>query len=307
MGTAILSEGCDAATRGAGLASGASGDRSAEQVTALTKCLGEVVGTYLLVLFGLGVVHVAVLIGGMGGIWSIAVVWGIAIMLACYTVGGMSGAHLNPAITFALAAWGRFSWRLVVPYMLAQLIGAFLAAATLFVLFQPYLAAKETAKGVVRGAPGSEVTAMCYGEYFPSPGPIADDPGQYSPKAHARLRGLVSWPAAFLAEALGTLVLAFVVFAVTDEGNRLVPPRGLGPVFIGLTVTGLISFIAPLTQACFNPARDIGPRLFAYFAGWGEIALPGPDGAAFLAVYVLAPTLGAILGAGLYRRLFAAA
>jgi glycerol uptake facilitator protein len=269
------------------------------------KWLGEFVGTYLLILFGLGAVHAAVLIGAQSGIWQIAVVWGVAIMVASYSVGAASGAHINPAITLALAVWQRFSWRLVIPYLTAQLAGAFVAAATLFVLFSPYLAAKEQAKGVVRGQPGSEVAAMCYGEYFPSPGPISNDPASYSQDAHARLNRFVSEPAAFLAEFLGTLILAFVVFAVTDERNTSAPPRGLAPVFIGLTVSALISFIAPLTQACFNPARDFGPRLFAYFAGWGSVALPGPQGTGFLTVYILAPILGAVVGAGFYRCLLA--
>lgn len=270
-----------------------------------TRWLGEFIGTYLLVLFGLGVVHAAVPTGAQSGLWQIAVVWGVAIMVASYSVGAVSGAHINPAITLALAIWKRFSWRLVIPYLTAQLAGAFVAAATLFVLFNPYLAAKEQAKGVVRGQPGSEVTAMCYGEYFPSPGPISDDPAPYSQDAHARLNRFVSEPTACLAEFLGTLILAFVVFAVTDERNASAPPRGLGPVFIGLTVSALISVIAPLTQACFNPARDFGPRLFAYFAGWGSVALPGPRGTGFLTVYILAPILGAVVGTGLYRCLFA--
>jgi glycerol uptake facilitator protein len=124
--------------------------------------LGECIGAYLLVLFGLGAVHAAVLIGVPNGIWQIAIVWGVAIVAASYAVGAASGAHINPAITIAFAVWRRFPWRLVVPYVTAQLAGAFVAAATLFVLFSPFLAAKEQAKRVVRGQPGSEVTAMYY-------------------------------------------------------------------------------------------------------------------------------------------------
>jgi glycerol uptake facilitator protein len=108
---------------------------------------------------------------------------------------------------------------------------------------------------------------------------------------------------AFGAEVLGALILALSVFALTDPRNRAAPAARLAPVFIGLTVAVLISVIAPLTQACFNPARDFGPRLFACFAGWGTIAIPGPNGIGFLTVYVLAPTLGAVLGGGLYLRL----
>ncbi len=270
-----------------------------EQPTLSKKCLAEFLGTYLLILLGCGAVHASVLTGAQSGLWQVAIVWGIAIMLAIYTVGAVSGAHINPAITLALAVWGRFPWRSVLPYVLAQLIGAFLAAATLFVLFNPYLKAREQEKHVVRGSPGSEITAMCYGEYFPSPGPLSNAEGPYSVDAHERLNVLVSEPTAFCAELLGTLVLAMVVCAVTDERNSAAPPGRLAPVFIGLTVSGLISVIAPLTQACFNPARDFGPRLFAFLAGWGSIALPGARGAGFLTVYIIAPILGAIIGSGL--------
>jgi glycerol uptake facilitator protein len=266
------------------------------------KCLAECVGTYLLVLLGCGVVHASVLTGAQSGLWQVAVVWGIAIMLAIYTVGAVSGAHINPAMTLAFAVWGRFRWRSVAPYILAQLAGAFLAAATLFVIFNPYLTARERERQVVRGQPGSEVTAMCYGGYFPSPGPLSNASGPYSLDAHERLNAMVSEPVAFVAELLGTLVLAMVVFAVTDDRNRDAAASRLAPVFIGLTVSALISVIAPLTQACFNPARDFGPRLFALFAGWGAIALPGPRGTGFLTVYILAPILGAVIGAGLYTR-----
>jgi glycerol uptake facilitator protein len=271
-----------------------------EHPTLGKKCLAEFLGTFLLILFGCGAVHASVLTGAQSGLWQVAIVWGIAIMLAVYTVGAVSGAHINPAITLAFAVWGRFPWRSVLPYVLAQLTGAFLAAATLFLLFNSYLKAREQEKHVVRGSPGSEITAMCYGEYFPSPGPLSNAEGPYSVDAHERLNVLVSEPTAFIAELLGTLVLAMVVFAVTDERNSAAPPSRLAPVFIGLTVSGLISVIAPLTQACFNPARDFGPRLFAFLAGWGSIALPGARGSGFLTVYIIAPILGAIVGSGLY-------
>jgi glycerol uptake facilitator protein len=268
--------------------------------TLLKKCLAEALGTYVLILLGCGAVHASVLTGAQSGLWQVAIVWGVAIMLAIYTVGAISGAHINPAITVAFAVWGQFPKREVVPYVLAQLTGAFLAAASLFVLFNPYLKAREQEKQVIRGEPGSEITAMCYGEYFPSPGPLSNAEGPYSVDSHQRLNALVSEPTAFAAEFLGTLLLAMVVVAVSDERNRGAPPAGLAPVFIGLTVAALISVIAPLTQACFNPARDFGPRLFAFLAGWGAVALPGPRGTGFLTVYIVAPILGAIAGSGLY-------
>src|SRR5260370_6037136 len=106
------------------------------------RCLAETVGTFLLVFFGCGAVHVAILTGALSGLWQVAIVWAVAIMLAIYVVGGISGAHINPAITIALAAWGRFRRDRVLPYILSQLAGAIVAAAVLFILYGPLLAEK---------------------------------------------------------------------------------------------------------------------------------------------------------------------
>jgi len=265
------------------------------------RCFAEVVGTFILVFFGCGAVHAAVLTGAQSGLWQVAIVWGVAIAAAAYVVGGISGSHINPAVTIALAAWGRFSWKDVLPYVSAQLVGAFLAAAALFAVYAPFLSERENDLRVTRGQTGSEVTAMCYGEYFPNPGLTSTTP-LYVEGNHEGLSELVPHWSAFAIEVLGTALLALVVFATTDERNLPRPISQLAPVFIGLTVAILISVIAPLTQACFNPARDFGPRLFAFLAGWGTVAIPGPNGIGFVTVYVIAPAVGAVLGGGLYTR-----
>jgi glycerol uptake facilitator protein len=265
-------------------------------------CIAEILGTFLLVFFGCGAVHTAVLTGAQSGLWQVAIVWGVAIMIAIYICGGISGAHINPAITLAFAVWGGFPFRRVLPYVGSQLLGAVLAAATLFVIYQPQLKAHEDALRVQRGQPGSELTCMCYCEFFPNPGGKGNT-SLYMRQDSARLREIVPLHAAFIAEVLGTLILALAVFAVIDSRNHAAPPAALAPVFIGLTVAILISVIAPLTQACFNPARDFGPRLFAVsLGGWGKVAFPGPNGIHCLTVYLLAPVAGALLGGGLYQR-----
>jgi glycerol uptake facilitator protein len=268
----------------------------------LTRSAAEVLGTFILVLFGCGSVHVAVLTGDLN-LGQVALVWATAIMLAIYTVGGISGAHINPAMTLAFATWGQFAWRDVPAYIGGQLVGAMLAAGALYGLFNPMLEEKEHAKSVERGKPGSEITAMCYGEYFPNPGKLGGGPGPYDAKEHVYYNSFVSPQAAFLAEFLGTAILALVVFALVDARNPVTPQARLAPVFIGLTVAILICVIAPLTQACFNPARDFGPRLVAWAAGWGEIALPGQRSPGFLTVYIIAPSAGAIAGGGVYTSL----
>lgn len=261
------------------------------------KCIAEMLGTFILVFFGIGTVHAAVLTGAQQGLWQVAVVWGAVISLVIYATGSVSGAHMNPAMTLSFAVFRGFPWRQVPGYVLSQLLGAFLAAAVLYSLFCGALSQFEAAHGIIRGQAGSELSAMVYGEYFPNPSVAASLPW---------MARAVSLTQAMLAEGIGSAFLAFFVFAVTDARNRSGPGKRLTPVFIGLTVSIIISVVAPLTQAGLNPARDFGPRLFAYWAGWGPIAIPGPRGG-FLTVYVLSPLAGAILGSALYQYAIAAA
>ena len=265
--------------------------------------IGEVVGTFILIFFGCGAVHAAVLFGAQAGLWQVAIVWGVAIMLAIHAVGAISGAHINPAITLALFCWDGFLRQRVLPYIAAQMLGAFLAAACLFALFSPMLREVEQRKGVVRGQPGSEITATCYGEYYPAPGGLASGSDPYSPEQHAELKKTVTHGIAFFAELLGTAILAVMVFALGEQRNRLAPQHNMSGIFVGLTVAVLISVIAPLTQACFNPARDFGPRLFAALAGWGPVALPLGSDWSWLTVYILAPCVGAVIGGGFYKKI----
>ncbi|MEY2879839.1 MAG: Glycerol uptake facilitator protein, partial [Verrucomicrobiota bacterium] len=167
-------------------------------------------------------------------------------------------------------------------YLAAQFAGAFAAAAVLHGMFAGPLAAYETAHALVRGAPGSEATAMIFGEFFPNPGGKPLD---------ATARALVSPGAAFGIEVIGTAALVLVIFCVTDPRNST-RPRELTAATIGLTVTLLISIIGPLTMACFNPARDLAPRLWSALAGgWGSVPFSA-NGSAWLTVYILAPLLG---------------
>ena len=130
---------------------------------------------------------------------------------------------------------------------------------------------------------------MMFGEYFPNPGTFPH-PDQLS---------AVTLLDALLVEAWATCVLAFVIFALTDQHNTATGRDKVAvPALIGATVSVLVSLYAPLTQAGMNPARDLGPRVFAAMAGWGTVALPGPRGGFW--VYVVGPIVGALVGAALY-------
>ena len=133
---------------------------------------------------------------------------------------------------------------------------------------------------------------MIFGEYFPNPG---------GKRFTDEIRARVSAGAAFLIEFVGTAVLLLVIFAVTDERNAS-RPRDLTPLVVGLTVTLLISLLAPMTQAGFNPARDFGPRLWSALAGWGAVPFSANEWG-WLTVYVVAPLLGAQAGGLFYRAL----
>src|SRR5438093_1644961 len=253
--------------------------------------IAEYVGTFILVFFGVGAVNAAVAAGAQAGLWQVAVVWAVGVSIGIYAAASLSGAHLNPAITVATAVWEGFPWSRIVPYAVAQTAGAATASLVLYGLFAEAIVEFERKHGLLRGGPGSELSAMMFGEYFPNPALFGT--------AEEAWR-IVTPAGAFFAEMVGTALLAFLIAVVTREENPVRPPPGTAPLMIGLGVAGIISVIAPLTQAGLNPARDFGPRLVAYLLGWGEIAIPGPRGG-WLSVYIVAPVVGALLGWGLHR------
>jgi len=267
--------------------------RTARDGTLARECAAEFLGTFILVFFGVGSVHVAVLTGAMAGLWQVAVVWGLAISLAIYALGSISGAHINPAMTVAFATFRGFPLKKIPAYILAQLAGAVAGAATLYGLFHGLILRFEQMHAIVRGQSGCELSGMMYGEYFPNPGIVGVDANAFA---------CVSRGQAMLAEGLGTAFLVFFVFAMTHEHEGEKPAKILFGLMIGLTVSIIIFVMAPLTQCGLNPARDFGPRLFAWAAGWGSVAIPGPRGG-FFTVYILSPILGGLGGAGVFQLL----
>ena len=254
---------------------------------------GEFIGTFVLVFFGVGVVNAAVVTGAQIGLWQVAVVWAIGVSLGIYTSAALSGAHINPAITVVAVLYDRFPLPRAIGYVVAQVAGAMAASLVLYAMFAEAILEFERRHGLLRGGPGSERSAMVFGEYFPNPAVFGTAEDAWR---------IVGPNAAFLAEMIGTAMLAFLICVLTRDRNAARPSAGTTPLFIGLSVAAIISVIAPLTQAGLNPARDFGPRLVSYFLGWGEIAIPGPRGG-WLTVYIVAPILGAVLGWGACRAL----
>ncbi|MCQ2197885.1 MAG: aquaporin [Bacteroidaceae bacterium] len=248
--------------------------------------IGEMMGTFILTLFGCCSVAVAVLFGEYNSIFQIGIVWGIGVTLAIFLTRNICCAHLNPAVSVAMVVAGRMSAGKLPAYLLAQLLGGILAGAVLYLLFSPSIAHYEEVHDIVRGTAGSVDTARMFGEYYPNPGDS--------------ITSTVSLPLAMFAEAFGTFLLALFIFALTEDCNVGRPSSDLQPLFIGLTVSSIIFFIAPLTQAGLNPARDFGPRMVAYFAGWGDAAMPDEVGGWFW-VYILAPVVGACLAALFFK------
>ena len=216
----------------------------------------------------------------------------LGVAMAIYLTAPVSGGHLNPAVSLAFAIFRPREFRayLLLPYWASQLLGAALAGLTVLMLYGPFIRRFEEQHGLSRGEPGSQLSTMMFGEYFPNPGLMGTGDAAAS---------LVSPLAAAAVEAVGTGILVLVIFGLVDRRNSSLPVKYLAPVFIGLTVAMIIGMMAPLTQGGWNPARDFGPRLVAFFAGWGEIAIPGPSGGFW--AYIAGPLVGGPLGAAVYE------
>ncbi len=239
----------------------------------------EFLGTFILIAFGVGVVAQTVLSkNANGSFFAINVGWGLAVMLGIYASAGVSGAHLNPAVTVALAVHRGFSWAKVLPYSLAQIAGAFAASAVVFVTYREAFTAFD---GGVRMVEGATATAGIFATY-PQP--------------------FLSLAGGFVDQVVGTALLMAGVLAITDHKNAA-PPSWLAGPLIGLLVCAIgVSFGFNAGYA-INPARDLGPRLFTAVAGWGSGVFSAGHG--WWWVPIVAPSVGAILGAWLYDALVA--
>jgi glycerol uptake facilitator protein len=209
--------------------------------------------------------------------WGVCIAWGLAVTLAIYTTGAVSGCHANPAVTLALAIYRGFSWRKVVPYCLAQVTGAFVGAGIVYVLFSPVIDNFNVANHLTRASGGAA------GVFFTHPG-LAITP------MHA-----------FGDEIILTGFLIFGIFAITEQYNEMAPGANGGAVMIGLLVALIGASMGYLEAWALNPARDFGPRLFSFFMGWGSSALPSPEN--YWWIPIVAPLIGAVVGGGAYQLL----
>ena len=239
------------------------------------ELLAEFFGTFILIVFGVGVVAQVVLSRQTAGSYlSINVAWGMAVTMGCYVSAGVTGAHLNPAVTLALAAHRRFPWHKVLPYSAAQVAGAFVASIVVYVTYQEALTAFD---GGVRQVVGPQATAGIWATY---PQPF-----------------LSVIPGGLIDQIVGTALLVAGIFAVTDSRNSPAP-AGLAPVVVGLLVLLIGSAFGFNSGYAINPARDFGPRLFTALAGWGGAVFSAGNG--WWWVPIVAPCVGGILGGWAY-------
>jgi glycerol uptake facilitator protein len=236
------------------------------------ELFAEFFGTFVLILFGAGVVA-QVVAAGIGNHDSIAWAWGFGVTLGIYVAGRISGAHLNPAVTLALAAFQGFSWRKVAPYALAQTAGAFVAALLVRWNYTEVLAKID---------PGHTVKTQGVFSTLPGNGTLP-----------------VSELGALRDQIIGTAILLFVIFALTDARNQS-PLANLAPLLIGLLVVAIGMAWGTDAGYAINPARDLGPRLASFLTGYHG-AWRDQYGRLYFWVPIIGPLLGALIGAGLYR------
>jgi glycerol uptake facilitator protein len=257
------------------------------------ELLAEFLGTLVLIAFGDGVVAMAVAalnqsgrgtqIFAASGDWLlIAWGWALAVAFGVYVAGGVSGAHINPAVTLALAVKRDFSWRKVLPYWAAQLVGAFVGAALVYLVYHQAISSFEAAKHITRGTLGGTADST------PTFSIFATFPAPYF--GSSLLGPLVD-------QIVGTAFLLVFVLALTDERNQ--PPKSnLAPLLVGLAVAAIGMSYGANAGYAINPARDFGPRFLAWLTGWGHVALPGVHG--YFWVPIVGPLVGGVIGAVVY-------
>lgn len=237
----------------------------------LREVAAEFLGTLTLIAFGVGVVAQVVLGEGKTGEYlSINLGWGLAVTMGAYVAGGVSGAHLNPAVTLALALHRGFPWSKVLPYWAAQFTGAFVASA---LVYATYCEAIDHVEPTAR----TLATAGIWSTY----------PQDY----------LSNFPGGFVDQVVGTALLMLVIFAVTDERNMALPPS-LSPIVVGLAVLVIGMTYGLNAGYAINPARDLGPRVFTWLAGWGTQVFTAHD--SWWWVPVVGPLCGAVVGGLVY-------
>jgi len=273
------------------------------------RCIAEFWGTFFLVFFGTGSVANAVFSGALSGLWQVAMIWGFGLAIAIYSTASVSGAHLNPAVSLSLAILrpNDFPWRYFPYYLMAQFTGAFVASVLILITFNGSIRDHENKFNYSKGDDCSILAATAFGEYFPNPN-FRFYLEKGTDGACQLLTGGLEWEQsattaidAFFIEVVCTSILVFFIFSYTDERNKvLVGSKDMAPFFIGFTVAVLIGCFAQFTQGCMNPARDFGPRLVAAAAGYGEVAIPGPQGNEVW-IYLLAPMIGGPIGGFAYE------
>jgi glycerol uptake facilitator protein len=257
-----------------------------KKMSLTAELLGEVFGTFILILLGDGVVAnvgLAPRLAAPAYNWNTIVIgWAFAVIVAVYVSAGVSGAHINPAVTLALAVKRGFPWGKVAPYMVAQIVGAFLGAGAVYLVYRDGLVSAGLPNVWCTG-PGSVFGSAFWG------GAAGTAAGSYSMLT------------ALIAEIIGTAVLLWGVLASGDSKNMGLL-HNMGPFLVGGTVLAIgISLGGPSGYA-INPARDFGPRLFGAIVGTQGLF----TGLYWLVVPVIGPLIGAVIGIFLYDALISA-
>ena len=238
----------------------------------VTELLGEAFGTFWIVGVGSMASMTASFVNPFMTLPQVAAVWAGAVTSAILMTSPLSGAHLNPSFTLANALFRNFQWNKVLPYIGAQVFGCAAGSAMAFGFFRNTIQGFEASQGLLRA--NSIATASVFGEYFDSSLTVAQALG---------------------VETLGTFLLASLVFGVTHKKNS---HRDIPVSFVvGGAVYCLINLLAPFTQCGMNPARDFGPRIIAYLAGWTDVAFQN------CWLYIAGPLIGAVSGAFLIDKI----
>ena len=265
------------------------------------ELMAEFLGCFVLIAFGDGVVAVAVSgLPGSGRTASVTTIfnaagdwllitwgWAMAVAFAIWVAGGVSGAHINPAVTLAFAARRKFAWAKVAPYWAAQIVGCFTGAALVWLVYDNAINLTNLADRTPKSGGQALATFSIFATF----------PAGY-------FRG--GYPGPLIDQIVGTAFLVMFVVAVIDLRNAAVQSN-MTPLIIGFVVAAIGMSYGPNAGYAINPARDFGPRLLAYFGGWGQVALPGthhaiggPNFTGYFWIPIVGPLIGGLIGILIY-------
>ncbi|CAL4322187.1 MIP/aquaporin family protein [Buchnera aphidicola] len=248
----------------------------------IKQCLAEFFGTGLIILFGLNATVLSKLSNYNINYLDISIIWSIGVSISIYSSLFISGAHLNPAITIFLWSISEFNKKKVLPYIFSQILGSFFFTMIIYCIYRNILIVFERTHKIVRGTQESLDLASIFCVY-------------------PKINTLFLYD--FIAEVMTSIIFMIVIMLLRHKKKYLLTYSYLSPILVGILIFFINISIGSYYNITLNPARDIGPRVFLSFIGWGSLSFTGGTNIPYFFIPLLGPIIGINIGGWLYKKL----